>query len=274
MFTQTLTSQQGTPEAAKIFVSAVSQTSVTISGPPTRLTALFRTSGYFRDRTHLPLPVYGGLCHAKHIYTQGDVEAVVQTRGLDSRFRPRAPVISTSTGKPFPVDSATELLKQIVFEILTQPITWDNVVQGIVEQVRNCAASEFQLMVFRISLPVNDLTNSLPLNIPNATVAKEDLISWLVAEAEEKGGPRTPMQSKLAIVGMACRMPGGADDPEKFWELLEKGLEVYRKIPADRFDVETHHDPTGKRTNTSHTAYGCFIDEPGLFVSPRQMICM
>lgn len=63
-------------------------------------------------------------------------------------------------------------------------------------------------------------------------------------------------------------MPGGATDTEKFWRLLEDGLDVHRKIPADRFDVDSHHDPTGKRVNTSHTAYGCFIDEPGLFDAP------
>ena len=48
------------------------------------------------------------------------------------------------------------------------------------------------------------------------------------------------------------------------------------KIPKDRFNVDTHYDPTGKIRNTSHTPYGCFIDEPGLFdprffnMSPRE----
>lgn len=40
--------------------------------------------------------------------------------------------------------------------------------------------------------------------------------------------------------------------------------------------METHYDPTGKIRNTSHTPFGCFIDEPGLFdprffnMSPRE----
>ncbi|KAK4119026.1 ketoacyl-synt-domain-containing protein [Parathielavia appendiculata] len=67
---------------------------------------------------------------------------------------------------------------------------------------------------------------------------------------------------------MSCRMPSGATDTEKFWELLEKGLDVHRKIPADRFDVDSHYDPAGKNVNASHTPYGCFIDEPGLFDAP------
>jgi monodictyphenone polyketide synthase len=43
---------------------------------------------------------------------------------------------------------------------------------------------------------------------------------------------------------------------------------VSRKIPADRFDVDSHADPEAKRLNCSHTEYGCFIDEPGLFDAP------
>ncbi|KAG6310211.1 hypothetical protein E4U22_003418 [Claviceps purpurea] len=67
---------------------------------------------------------------------------------------------------------------------------------------------------------------------------------------------------------MACRLPGGATDTEKFWDILVKGLDVSRKVPADRFDIETHYDPTGKQMNKSMTQYGCFIDEPGLFDAP------
>jgi acyl transferase domain-containing protein len=75
-------------------------------------------------------------------------------------------------------------------------------------------------------------------------------------------------QSKLAIVGMSCRLPGGATNTEKFWEILEQGLDVSRSIPADRFDIDTHYDPTGKQLNKTMTQYGCFIDEPGMFDAP------
>ena len=57
-------------------------------------------------------------------------------------------------------------------------------------------------------------------------------------------------------------------DTESFWEVLEQGLDVSRQIPADRFDVGTHFDPTGKQLNKSMTEFGCFIDYPGLFDAP------
>ena len=80
--------------------------------------------------------------------------------------------------------------------------------------------------------------------------------------------------SNIAIVGMAGRFPNAANH-ELFWELLEKGTDTHKLIPKDRFD-EAHIDPTGQRKNTSHTPYGCFMDEPGLFdprffrMSPRE----
>ena len=82
-------------------------------------------------------------------------------------------------------------------------------------------------------------------------------------------------RGKLAIVGMAGRFPDAASH-EKLWELLEQGLDVHREVPKDRFDVKTHFDPSGKIMNTSHTPYGCWIENPGLFdprffnMSPRE----
>lgn len=82
---------------------------------------------------------------------------------------------------------------------------------------------------------------------------------------------------KLAIVGMAGRFPDAATH-EKLWELLENGLAVHRVVPKDRFPAETHYDPAGKIRNTSHTPYGCWIENPGFFdprffnMSPREAL--
>ena len=187
---------------------------------------------------------------------------------LNCKFSPAIPIFSTHTGRPFLAEDATELFEVIVSEILTQKVQWDNVVQGVIERANSVAASECQVLVFRISLPINDLMMALKSELQRFEATTEDLVPWITKKTIDEVLPRGPSQSKIAIVGMSCRMPGGATDTEKFWELLENGLDVHRKIPADRFDVETHYDPAGKRVNASHTPYGCFIDEPGLFDAP------
>ncbi|KAJ5648800.1 uncharacterized protein N7484_002523 [Penicillium longicatenatum] len=91
--------------------------------------------------------------------------------------------------------------------------------------------------------------------------------------------PRNSEDERVAIVGFSGRFPS-AQDAEEFWEVLRDGRDVHKQIPPDRFDANTHYDPTGKIRNTMKTQFGCFLDEPGLFdnkffhVSPREAMQM
>ncbi|KAI1116521.1 putative polyketide synthase, partial [Nemania sp. NC0429] len=270
----TIHARDKVPETSKVFVSAMSTTSVTISGPPARLRSLFKTAGFFHNGTqHIALPVYGGMCHADHIYDLGHVQQVVRTRSLellDLKLSPDIPIYSPSTGKTYVAASCTELFESIITEILQRPIEWDNVIGSIAQWVCDSDASHCTILVHRMSLPIHDLSATLE-KLEDVQTTVDEMMPWMLEKKVSDGhdlGPRGPSQSKIAIVGMSCRMPGGAVDTEKFWELLESGLDVHRRIPADRFDVESHYDPAGKRVNASHTPYGCFIDEPGLFDAP------
>lgn len=199
------------------------------------------------------------------------MRAVVQTKHmelLDSQLKPRVAVLSTSTGKPYRAETAGGLFEAIVTELLTRPIQWDAVVDSIVEEIVETAQLAIRVSVFGKSQATKDLLVALN-GVPNLDTTPHNLNDWASRiPYSESRGPRGPAQSKIAIVGMSCRLPGGATDTEKFWELLEQGLDVHRKIPADRFDLSTHFDPTGKSLNKSPTEYGCFIDEPGLFDAP------
>lgn len=230
---------------------------MTISGPPSRLKALFRDHDFFRDRQFVNLPVYGGLCHAAHVYTHDDVQAVVRTESLgalNARLQPRLPVFSTSTGVTYAVKTATELFEAIVWELMGNAIQWDRVIDGIVGTLQSTCDATCEVVVFRKSQSYNDLIAGLGV-VADLKISTRDLIAWIAAKDGDlpSSKPRGPAQSKIAIVGMACRLPGGATDTEKFWELLENGLDVHRKIPADRFDIETHCDPSGKSLNKSQT---------------------
>ncbi|KFY41668.1 hypothetical protein V494_02866 [Pseudogymnoascus sp. VKM F-4513 (FW-928)] len=264
-------SRDETPHTSKIFVSAVSRNSVTISGPPSRLKTLLNKSEFFRESKVVAMPVYGGLCHAPHIFGLDDVHSVVHGCALNATATsspPAMPVLSTGTGLPYLAKSSVEMFECVVSELFTKTICWDNVVSGIVERVKTNSTAEIMLHCFGNSTPLNDLIVALKSNVPNVDVSTNNLMPWISQVAPRDATPRGTGQSKLAIVGMSCRLPGGATNTEKFWEILENGLDVSRRIPADRFDIDTHYDPTGKQQNKTMTQYGCFIDEPGLFDAP------
>lgn len=226
----------------------MSSTSVTISGPPSRLKELFRTKEFFRDAKSIALPVYGGLCHAAHIHSEASVKQAVHHESLADMERKlnlslRVPLYSTNTGRPFPGKTATQLLENIVREILTQAIKWGKVIEGVVQQAADAGAAQVQVTVFRNSLPVQELVTYANDKLsPEVMTSTQEIIPWLhnLEPKSSIAGPRGSKQSKIAIVGMACRLPGGADTTDKFWDLLEAGLDVSRKIPADRFDVDSH----------------------------------
>ena len=41
----------------------------------------------------------------------------------------------------------------------------------------------------------------------------------------------------IAVVGIGCRFPGRANDPETFWRLLEDGVDAVTEIPRDRWNL-------------------------------------
>src|SRR5262249_7337323 len=50
-------------------------------------------------------------------------------------------------------------------------------------------------------------------------------------------GTPCPANEPIAVIGMGCRFPGGADRPEAFWSLLARGIDAVAAAPADRWDV-------------------------------------
>lgn len=43
----------------------------------------------------------------------------------------------------------------------------------------------------------------------------------------------------IAIIGMGCRLPGNADSPDRFWEMLRSGQDGVTEVPPDRWQPDT-----------------------------------
>ncbi|KAF7159500.1 hypothetical protein CNMCM5623_004838 [Aspergillus felis] len=268
-----------TPPSSKVYISVVEPDgSVFVSGPPSRLRKFFSKPGKVQSAPRAPLPVYGGPCHAAHLYDRTHSAWVVSEvhPGIASRRLSGAPLIlSMGDGQPLAGETVRDLFESAAYVLLTSIIRWGNVLAAVRKFPHWQHDMKLQLETFRPSSPVvHALLSAVQTDYPECTISVEDLGQWIIDNGLEP--PSSPVDSRIAVVGMSCRLPGGADDLQRFWELLEDGRDVHRKVPADRYDVESHTDITGKRPNTSHTPFGCFIDSPGLFdasffdMSPRE----
>lgn len=64
----------------------------------------------------------------------------------------------------------------------------------------------------------------------------------------------------VAVIGMACRLPGGIDSPEQLWEALLRGDDLVTEIPPDRWDVDEYYDPQPGVPGRSVCKWGAFLD--------------
>ncbi|MGB3674884.1 MAG: polyketide synthase, partial [Candidatus Nanopelagicales bacterium] len=72
---------------------------------------------------------------------------------------------------------------------------------------------------------------------------------------------QTPGVTPIAVIGMACRLPGGIDSPEQLWEALLRGDDLVTEIPADRWDAEEYYDAQPGVPGRSVTKWGGFLDD-------------
>ncbi|CZR50438.1 related to polyketide synthase [Phialocephala subalpina] len=74
-------------------------------------------------------------------------------------------------------------------------------------------------------------------------------------------GNGLPRQMPIAIVGMACRLPGNVATPDEFWELCSRARSGWSEIPKERFEAASFHHPSPGKSGCFNAVGGNFLKE-------------
>ena len=136
----------------------------------------------------------------------------------------------------------------------------------------------------------NNLNAATGLRLPATLVfdhptpaAVADLLYGLLSGRPQEAAPVTAATTggddPIVIVAMGCRYPGGADDPQRFWQLLIDEGDAVGGLPADRgWDLDGLYDPDPDRRGTTYVRAGGFLADAAGFdasffgISPREAL--
>jgi acyl transferase domain-containing protein/NADPH:quinone reductase-like Zn-dependent oxidoreductase/NADP-dependent 3-hydroxy acid dehydrogenase YdfG/acyl carrier protein len=96
----------------------------------------------------------------------------------------------------------------------------------------------------------------------------------------EGGGMDLLQSDPIAVIGMGCRFPGGANSPDDLWRLLESGTDAIRDIPPERWNLSAYFDPDHGKPGKMYVRSAGFIEDIDKFdaeffgIAPREAAAM
>lgn len=73
-----------------------------------------------------------------------------------------------------------------------------------------------------------------------------------------------PIAEAIAVIGIGCRFPGGANSPTAFWQLLREGVDAITELPSDRWHLADYYDADAvdpEAAGKIASRYGGFVDQ-------------
>ncbi|MCA9875544.1 MAG: acyltransferase domain-containing protein, partial [Anaerolineales bacterium] len=84
----------------------------------------------------------------------------------------------------------------------------------------------------------------------------------------------------IAIIGIGCRFPGGANSPESFWQLLQEGVDAVTEVPPARWNADALYSADPETPGKTNTRFGAFLQDVDQFdpfffgISPHEAAFM
>ncbi|MBN1219683.1 MAG: thioester reductase domain-containing protein [Anaerolineae bacterium] len=114
--------------------------------------------------------------------------------------------------------------------------------------------------------------------IEHLSPLKRALLTLEEMEAKLNAAERAATEP-IAIVGLACRFPGGANNPDAFWQLLQNGFDAISEVPPARWIVDAVA-PHLTNADKAYLRWGGFLEQVDQFdadffgILPREAAAM
>jgi acyl transferase domain-containing protein len=183
-------------------------------------------------------------------------------------------------------------IKSVVMEVLG---TDDPNMVGLKQPFMEMGMESLMSVAFRNTLSAEvgkSLSSTLTFDYPNVEAVAELLSKELPSTGASKanaGGAKKKGKKKkakkveanegLALVGGACRLPGGCNSPDDMWDRLAQGKLCITEIPKDRFDIDEFYSRNRDDVGKTVSRWGGFMDtdvakfDADFFqISPREAV--
>ena len=128
------------------------------------------------------------------------------------------------------------------------------------------------------------LPATLAMDRPRVSEVVEYLLTEVLAfdsakKIESSAVHSSAPNESIAVIGLACRVPGG-EGHEEFWHLLQSGNDAVAEIPSKRWDMEAYYDPDPEAPGKIYTRYAGLLDQIDQFdaslfgIAPREVASM
>lgn len=133
-----------------------------------------------------------------------------------------------------------------------------------------CPINEYGIVSINIPAFIDTLNAMFPIHMTAGEVFRyftiEKLVNYItytisnVKEEQDMGEKEQVIsEEKIAIIGMSCRFPGGANDIDTFWELLVNHKDGVCDAPGERWDVDKYYDPDKNAPGKAYTRKGGYL---------------